>query len=327
MGPTGATGQYTVTWKYDDASVDPVTCTDTFSVANMPYVAVYGGDAAIGKSPLVDMTCYQNDDVCAYSWNNYTADFKGAVAQYAVMALGQVQEFASNLDINPPNVLRMMLANTGSQVTPFQDVAGGWYGGVFGDVNTPCDYLSDVTVAPENGSSISLPPSITGQVEKYASSDVKITNNVVYSSTSWASLAAIPSFKLVVQGDIYIDKDVTQLDGVYVALATYDETSGTYTGGHIYTCSEGNAMVNPSSSTFYDKCNKRLVVNGAFVAKQVILGRTAGTLGQSSTDTPATPGTSKAAEIFNYTPELWLPRNTTTPSLRYKSITGLPPVL
>jgi hypothetical protein len=156
----------------------------------------------------------------------------------------------------------------------------------------------------------------------HVGNDVYISGNITYATTSWANLSAIPSFRLIVEGDIYIDNNaVTQLDGLYVALSNEDGTSG----GHIYTCatSIGND-VKPTTPNFYDTCHTKLTVNGAFVAKQIHFLRTDGTLGFSTLDSPTS---SKAAEVFNYTPELWLPRGTGQVGGRYMSITGLPPIL
>ncbi len=325
IGPTNQTGRWQVSWTYTDISGATLTCqdpADILTVANKPYVAVYGGDVAVGNSPTIETSCYTNVEGGAYGWSNYTTNFRGAGAQYAVMALGTIQEFASSLGTNTPD--KLVFANVDyGPADPAHDVAAGLYGGMFGATNTPCDFLSDINVASQNGPSMTVPASIpAGETVQYAKGDVYINNNVVYGTTSWGSnLAAIPSYKLVVEGDIYIDNDVSQLDGLYVALTNEDGDSG----GNIYTCatSQGND-VKPATPGFYDTCRTKLTVNGAFVAKQLHLQRTIGTLGQSTTDTPAA---NNAAEVFNYTPELWLPRNSTVGTGRYMSITGLPPIL
>jgi hypothetical protein len=164
-------------------------------------------------------------------------------------------------------------------------------------------------------------------ITQYVDGDIYIGSNVYYTNSSWGSTADIPSYKLIVQGDIYIGPGVHQLDGIYAALATYDDATGAYTGGNIYTCASslGNP-VDPASAGFYTTCRQQLVVNGAFVAKQIHLLRTSGSLGQSTGDNPIT-GASSAAELFNYTPELWLPRGSNSEGVNYRSITGLPPVL
>ncbi len=173
-----------------------------------------------------------------------------------------------------------------------------------------------------------------------------------FANTSWDSDKA-PSFTLVVTGgNIYIDPDVTRLDGVYVAKKSGDK------GGTIYTCGNGFA---PKKSVIWDAsydntCNKQLTVNGAFVADQINLMRTYGTLknGQflepnSQPSTPANPygflpygcdnnsggytglNVSCAAEIFKYAPWLYQGRPQTKPDSNgagmFNAITSLPPVL
>jgi len=324
---TGLNGQYTVSWTYasDAGSKICNNPADVFDVTSRPYLTIYGGDAVIGNSPTAAKSCYTDVNGGAYGWNSYTTTFKGAGAQYAVTALGTIQEFASSLGAGAPDKLAFANVDYGP-ADPVHNVATGLFGGMFGATNTPCDFVSDLTVPQQNGPSMTLPSAIpSGDTVKYAKGDVYISNNIIYngSGAPWASLSAIPSFKLVVEGDIYIDHSVTQLDGLYVAMI-----DGNGNGGSIYTCASsiGNDE-KPGIPGFYNTCKNKLTINGAFIAKQVHFLRTIGSLGQATTDNPVT-GASNAAEVFNYSPEMWLPRNTSVPSSgRYDSITGLPPVL
>ena len=164
----------------------------------------------------------------------------------------------------------------------------------------------------------------SSSVIRYVSGAVVfISGNIVYASTGgWANISQIPYFKLVVVGgDIYINRTVTQLDGIYVA-----ESDSAGNKGRIYTCATGlRAAINPTSANYYSNCNSKLTINGAFVARQVQFLRTSGSLGQAnSTDTLST---NSSAEVFNYTPELWLPRGASLPDSGYTAITGLPPIL
>src|SRR3546814_19516970 len=65
----------------------------------------------------------------------------------------------------------------------------------------------------------------------------------------------------------YIDADVTELDGLYVAT------------GNIYTCATGFGA--PSSD--YDTCDTPLKVYGAFAGTKINFLRTHGTLRDAST--------------------------------------------
>jgi hypothetical protein len=324
LGPTGSTGVYNVTWEYIVNGSVAVTCQADMSVVNLPYLTVYGGDTQIGAAPTsTPGTCYTGDkEAGAYSWNNHSSGYSGAGAQYAVMALGQIEDYASNLGGNGRSAAphRLSFANT---VGGTVDDRNGLFGGKFGTVSTSCDFTSDIKVAQVSGGSASgsLPNSLADgdQVTIYASGDVHIGHDVVYANNTWTSLAQMPSLRLIVEGNIYIDRSVTQLDGLYVALPT---SSGN--GGVIYTCTDGDSPVDPKNPQFYDKCNSQLVINGAFGAKQVQFLRTSGSVGLATTDTYTNSG---AAEVFHYSPEVWLPRGGGNASLRYDSITGLPPVL
>lgn len=157
----------------------------------------------------------------------------------------------------------------------------------------------------------------------YANSDVYISRNISYNTSGWGAPGDIPSFKLVVVGgNIYIGAGVTKLDGIYAA----ELKAGV--GGGIYTCAKGNSLPwNPSTdyaTGYYQACKQQLVVTGAFIAKTMHFLRTYGSVGQSSGDTL---GSNHAGEVFQYTPELWLPRGANVPDSGYDAITGLPPIL
>jgi hypothetical protein len=99
------------------------------------------------------------------------------------------------------------------------------------------------------------------------------------------------------------------------------------TGGSIYTCATSAAPL-PLDGNLYSACNNKLVVNGIFSANQILLMRTVGSVGQANAG--ETAGSNNAAEVFNYSPAMWLaqpPGGSTTGSSNYDSITSLPPIL
>src|SRR5206468_719752 len=96
--------------------------------------------------------------------------------------------------------------------------------------------------------------------------------------------------------------------------------------GTISTCSVPGAgpfrsydPSNAAANGMVGACNSQLVVNGSFVANQVYMARTFGTVSDS-----ANPG-----EVFNYSPETWLSGSSLPNSQAgsYQSVVGLPPVL
>lgn len=331
VGPTGTTGGFAVQWVLTVGGSSSGTCPGTINVANMPYLNVYGGDIAVGASPSYSggaSTCVSpNYSAGAFSWNNHSTDFSGAGAQYAVQALAQILDVASALNSTNATPTGLSFANT---YTPADltklDPTQGLFGGSFGATTNDCDFTTNIGVNPSSGDRVIGATAVgAGTSPVYImNGDVYITGNIAYTGTGgWANVSQIPYYKLVVVGgNIYIDNDVTQLDGLYVA-----EPSGA-NGGHIYTCA--TAMRTPVNLTLpgsYTTCKHQLYVNGAFVAKQVQFGRTYGTVGSARVTDTGSVGSNNDAEIFNYTPELWLPRGNTPPSTGYAAITGLPPVL
>jgi hypothetical protein len=259
-----------------------------------------------------------------FSWNNHTAGYSGAGAEYAVQALAGVVDFASALGSSNVPPTGLSFANyynpaDGTKLNASQGLFGGWWGGTTGD----CDFTSDLTGPPITVNT-TIGATVIGKGvsnTKYVSgADVYISGNIAYTTAGWLSITDIPYFKLVVTGgDIYIDHGVTQLDGLFIA----EPSAGI--GGRIFTCAVG--LRNPVSlgtAGSYTTCNQQLVINGAFVARAVAFGRTYGSVGQATgADSLAS---NHNAEVFNYTPETWLPRSSAA-SGSYMAITGLPPVL
>ena len=348
VGPLGRTGPFNTTWQLTGSGLNQ-TCNGSFSAVNMPYLSIYGGDANVGVAPSFT----GSGSVCAppdssggaytagiFGWNNHanyfggSPTYSGAGAQYAVQALAAIEDFASGqaatATIAPPTGLSranyLIPGGAPGQVNPGSGLFGGSSNVQVGD----CDFTSDITVPQDNQAQgntaiAALPASLTVGNHPdviYVSGDVYIGRNIQYSTPGWSTTGQIPYFKLVVVGgNIYIGSGVTQLDGIYVA-----EPQGG-SGGVIYTCA--SSLNNPAIPTaipaYYAQCHQPLTINGAFVAKQVQFLRTGGSVGQANPgDTAAT---SHAAEIFNFTPEVWLPRGGVPTDTGYKAITGLPPIL
>ncbi|HSW85169.1 MAG TPA: hypothetical protein VLF79_00960 [Candidatus Saccharimonadales bacterium] len=124
----------------------------------------------------------------------------------------------------------------------------------------------------------------------------------------WNTTSNIPSFILVATGNIYIAKQVTELDGIYASIPADPTKSANGTAGRIYTCSEQSnpystgALV--TSANLFNDCKNQLTVYGSFVANQVKLMRTYGTLRDETPipgaahPHPATPGATKPLEFY-----------------------------
>jgi hypothetical protein len=310
------------------------------AIASKPYLRVYGGDVSAGNGQSTPAgTCTSNNAAAVVSWNKESSGaFAGAGAQFAVMALNQIFDYASALGNSggAPAGSGLAFANT--------TVSGGRFGGGFGSLPCISDYFAGkpATTTPftsgTNLSSLSTgyyattgagPFRISGNINPnqrtvlYVTGDVLIDNNITYTG-SWNS-ANVPLFQLVVSGNIYISRTVTQLDGVYIA-----QRNGS-SGGTMYTCANTTfpavSAIEPSSGSVYANCSTRLTINGAFVANQVRFLRSAGTLRQSNAGEAKT--STNIAEIFNYNPALWMAQPPALPggSNEYDAITSLPPIL
>lgn len=337
LGPTGQTGQWTIQATYRHFGAVDVPCQISpgvwpiLNVANEPYLQVYGGDVSAGTAVTDNggsQQCSTNPNPLnqsgVYSWNNHSTDYSGAGSQYAVLALGQILDFASASGSSPPTGLSF--ANKGLLLSKL-DPSQGLFGGYLGATTTACDFTSDVKVAPTVAPltlNTTVVPKGASQVHYVKGADVFITGTgITYDTAGWISTTDIPYFKLVVTGgNIYIGPNVTQLDGIYVA----EKAGGV--GGTIFTCASGLGVpiVPTSFGTYFNQCHQKLTINGAFAAQQVRFLRSFGTLGQAKSGDAWQSNT--AAEVFNYSPEVWLPRGGgLNLNPKYDAVTGLPPVL
>ena len=162
----------------------------------------------------------------------------------------------------------------------------------------------------------------------FASGDVYINGNITYGS-GW-NVGNVPSFVLRAGGNIYIDPGVTQLDGLYIAQPS----------GKIYTCADASGFAPMAASAMYDNCKNRLTVYGSFIANQINLMRTFGSLRNAQNNAQpcsnagsAGPAQSAncAAEVFRFSPEMYLSKPAVKPpsngATRFDAYTSLPPVL
>jgi hypothetical protein len=302
----------------DDLGGDTVDCgEDTIVFAYRPYMDVYGGDIMAGayQANMNTAGCSQVANAGIRGWNHNRTevyngavrnDYAGAGAEAGAFALANINSFSSALKtpsgVNGP-ASGLSFANT-------TGVAGTNYGGNAGGIPLSCNFAADKDSAQPISSNYGGDTSYEGQHTYLSTGSVYISGDVVYAdSGGWSDTQDIPRFKLLVNGDIYIDADVTELDGLYVAT------------GNIYTCATGFGA--PSSD--YDTCDTPLKVYGAFAAKKINFLRTHGTLRDASTGDDY--NSDNIGETFIYTPELWLPNEPNGGTPKYDSILGLPPVL
>ncbi len=352
-------GVYTATWS---VTVDgaPITCSDQFTVESRPFFEVNGGDVVAGSSIIADggspcESAVPNQNAGITSWNSRTGPaYNGAGGMYAAFALNYIQDFVTNQgNPYPPTSLSFSNVNYSGSVAPLS----GMFGGMFGSFDSCIDYWGE---KPEWSSMQPLFPVgvMSGDIESlangtykhegdltiisskiinktrltiYVEGNLRITpdnsgRGIVYGEgdTNWQDVSHIPWVRIIVNGSIFIDAGVRQLDGLYVAVpdAGFETKINRFDNpeaGTISTCSSGFAAINPEqvgSNGMLAACSKQLTVNGSLVANQLWLLRTLGTVRSN-----------QPAEIFNYGAEQWLAPGDGSYDDSYKSIVGLPPVL
>ena len=332
--------------------------TDCVVIVDQPYVSAFGADViATAGFANVEGNCGGGSQGIISAFFD-SGDRRGSGTQFATLAMTQINGFASAKmrESNPIPAIGLSFSNN-SLVDD--------YGG--GHPITKCswDYFAQMPDAPENtansinnnnatfraggvfrynssGGVLTVPTNNNAQVAPSVNSvisvdnDVLITNNITFED--WDNLDEIPSFYLIVRGNIYIHSSVTQLAGIYIAQP--DESGN---GGNIYTCATrtGPGPVRAYSVTeMFNNCQNPLQVNGAFIANTLYLNRHAASslrLGNQSEfpyggNNPACDQPVCAAEIFNFSPEIYLnnpllPPTSVPGQSRYDSITSLPPVL
>ena len=274
---------------------------DCETIVNKPYVSFYGGDVK---------TC---GDIKTF-YDNGAGRKRGSGVQYIAQANGSITEFISGSllpsVVSSPKILTFANKNTGT------------YGGSLGGTcSAPGDYFSGAPTNAETSNSIS-PSSFRDSTVKryngntvlsggilnnssrtalYIDGDLRITGDIGYASPSWLSESAIPSLHVYVKGNIYIQPNVTNLTGFFVA-----QQKGTDTG-IIFTCANDNVRVTTNQLT---SCAKQLSVRGAFASKRTYFDRVANSLRdgtiQERSGTPQDAFKfSKAAEKFFIGPEMY----------------------
>jgi hypothetical protein len=295
-----------------------------------PYLRAYGNDLAVGSA--FGPSCNVRDSGATFqarARSTGTNTWAGASGQFALLALGPIDGFYSSNLRNPPSGppsprvgLTFGNFNGSSQVSD--------YGGTGGQTRCLPDFMSKAFAGE-----IQTSQTVGGQtinpgqrVAKFVRGDVYISGNIVFgNSGGWTAPSQIPSYYLVVEGNIYIAPGVTQLDGVYIAQPKFTAGAMDANTGQIRTCATSGGA---SYSTIAD-CNNTLTVNGAFIAHRVLFQRTKGDSNLASA-TEGLNDNTNVAEIFKFSPETYLaapPANFQTgQSLKkYDFITSLPPVL
>jgi hypothetical protein len=187
----------------------------------------------------------------------------------------------------------------------------------------------------------------------FVNGSVYIQNNINYGTTGNCVLPDAPSglnglnaecvtkLAVIARGNIYIDPNVSQLQGLYIAQPDPTDTIDPvgHDTGAIWTCHPFSTTLAPDAyATFFPQCKQNLIVNGAFVAKRIHLLRIAGgdvTAARTSEDGYRQPQISayNSAEVINFSPDMVIggsffsPDNgATNANPKIDSLISLPPV-
>jgi hypothetical protein len=323
-----------------------------------PYVKFFGGDViAGGRFASSGEACSATNNFASarggLKGTSVSGDpnvrFRGSGAQLAVFAIAEILGMQALAQQGTRQPTELSFANTDTNLLNRD------FGGSFGSVLCANDYFAQIpdVIEPEiTGGTVDVGSldsglyyydtdiTLTGLVPDerriaiYVDGNVSVLgsgNRFGYANpTNWATIQAIPSLNVIVRGNIYIDNDVTQIDGVYVAQPDPDEFDTT---GEIFSCAlVGDALdVSSNYGALSMACRNQLRVHGSFVAKQVNLLRTGGSLRFSvPEESPSPSPPALAGEVFIYSPIVWFTEGGSMPAnkkIQIDSYTSLPPAL
>lgn len=301
-----------------DSIYGAIECRTT---GTQPYFSVYGGDIMAG----IMMGGVQNNNAIIGSWFDEDAN-QGSSTELAALASGDIGGFATNITDaaamatgvktlafdntdDPPGHFRAFPTGNndyvGSAVSASQ-ADGSWHQGNVADLwdlaGKKGTYQYGTAAAPVTAVVNAANRVAAGTtVTLVVYGNVYIGSNLNYNPYSFAS---VPRLNIYATGNIIVDKNVGNLQGVFIAQ-----------GGAFYTC--GNPVTRQGyeyTALLNSGCGNPLSIYGAVAAQTVVLGRFSGDIKGA------------AAESLYMSPELWLAQPS-TPSSSFDSYLSLPPVL
>ncbi|MCA9329203.1 hypothetical protein KDA11_01025, partial [Candidatus Saccharibacteria bacterium] len=307
---------------------------------NKPFISFYGGDVAVGGDFANVASCDSPSSGVGITASLNSSNL-GAGVEFAAMATGSIQGFRTAKATPTAPINKLGFANTSSHF------------GNFGSATCIKDYFASFTsISPSNMTDITSDTSIdidtkssgsygynvssghtlslkgtldlSQRVALYINGDLVIDNEISADS-SWTTIEQIPSLHVYVKGNIYIQPNVKEMTGLFVAQPSSPTDTD---GGKIITCSNGKSAV--ANNAIYNTCNNKLLVKGSLVAKKIDFLRAKGSLRDANIKGEQDASTSAAAEVIELTPEILMvaPDDITNANAsRYQYFTVLPPVL
>jgi hypothetical protein len=288
-------------------------------VVNEPYFKVYHSDISAGGE--FDKCTTNGGTLAGYAdISDPSGATRGSTTQLSALALLKITGVASaktSADITG-SPTKLSFANTGVQVDSSGNespVLGGQFGG--------CRTLTNET-APASATNYSGPMFVVNPAKQgaythtgnitikenppalganqnmslFVDGNVYISSDITYDD-GWGAGTA-PSFIVHATGNIYIDPGVKQLSGVYIAQQkTKSDGTPDTTTGKIYTCADSTGFAPMSAANLYNGCKNQLVVYGSFVADQINLMRSLGSL-RDEIPNPGSPGIGTSAGVWSH---------------------------
>jgi hypothetical protein len=343
----------TVTWYLTSpASVpgDPpsLKCTQSFTVANDPFLSVTGGDVMAGSG--IGDNCTPDISAGIAAFNDSATD--GAGTDLAAFAYTVIDEFdSSNGESSPSGATYQANAPEGLSFANNTGYDGGDFGAAYcaPDYYTYASTKLDIPQTGGGSETIANPGAghvsyssysgnvtlsgisgLEGQDVILVNGNVELTGNISFGPGPWASAGDLPSLYIIANGNIYIDSNVSSIAGVYEASSN----STTSDSGNIYTCADPGFNNYPSGAPSavggdspdelfqISTCENTLNVDGSLISgSHIYFERVAGSADNGI-----------PAETFNYDALFWLAnplnKETALPATPYIfSETALPPVL
>lgn len=324
----GATYSYTVAVQGYGAPVS-----GNIRVVEVPYARFYGNDSYASNGAIVFNTKAQGTTYAEYG--------AGGATQYAAIARNLLSGASQNVQMpissaafrsanNPirPNGLKAQVSNVTSMPTLDK---------IKNNLPTPTghntvDWGNDgfYDFGSNNANNISN-PSVNKKITIRAKNiyiNAPIITNVPSGNFNNDNT---PVVVLIADGgNIYIDKSVSRIDAILVAIPNGGND------GEIFTCSDGFSAI--TKDEWDTSCRSNLTINGSVAAKRIIFARTIGSRLMSSDGEDVSTagkvmsgvgGLDRAAEVINYPSYLYYvtPFLTDSSSSGYESIYDLPPIL
>ena len=310
-------------------------CDSSLKIAWRPFIKVFYGGLANGGQfggRATYEACGQNFQdalggdlpvqayIAGHTLGNSPSDARGSSVEHALQAWGAIAGFysASQRSSDPIPIKSLTLANDDSSVFGGNwqrkvCLANWWRNAGRLEIETKpspleIDLASDLDAGKrhryelaagerlEIGASANLADL---KATLYVEGDILINQDIVQTPPArWHDSTEIGILAIIVKGNIDIAPNVGRIDALLVAYPSGLDAANKPLDGRIRTCWQAGL----TAANHYATCNRQLTVNGALIAEKVLFGRSFGDLGQE-TAFPATPLTTRAAEVINFLPE------------------------